>query len=256
MPDEAQSLYDQLAACYHLIFENWDASIARQAAILGAILERECGTPGEVRILDCACGIGTQSLGLAAHRFRVTCCDFSRASLERVREEAAERRLSLRVFMADMRDLSVIPEKDFDAVICMDNALPHFENDEQILKALLEMRSKLARNKLLMLSIRDYDRLLQERPAVQEPMFYRDHGKRRIVHQVWDWIDERRYSFHLYITRETDGGWESQHYTCTYRAVLRDDLSRLLEAAGFTKVQWLLPAESGFYQPILLANAR
>ena len=38
---------------------------------------------------------------------------------------------------------------------------------------------------------------------MQGPAFYLDDGKRRIVFQVWDGEDERRYTFHLYITRET-----------------------------------------------------
>lgn len=256
MPDDPKSFYDRLAENYHLIFEDWDASIKRQSSILGSILERECGIPSTVRILDCACGIGTQLLGLAARGFRLTGCDFSSASIARVRKETGQRRLLIPAYIADMQDLSVVPEKDFDAVMCMDNALPHLESDEQLLKALLEIRSKLALNRLLMVSMRDYDRLLQERPAIQAPMFYRDHGRRRIVHQVWDWIDDRRYSFHLYITRETESGWEGQHYASTYRALLRDELSRLLEAAGFANCRWILPAQSGFYQPILLATAR
>ncbi len=43
--ESVKGFYDQLAGNYHLIFEDWDASIRRQAAALGAILERECGPP-------------------------------------------------------------------------------------------------------------------------------------------------------------------------------------------------------------------
>lgn len=104
-------------------------------------------------------------------------------------------------------------------------------------------------------SIRDYECLVQERPVVQGPAFYSDQGSRRIVHQVWDWSDERRYAFHLYITREVQGGWETQHYVSNYRAVLREELSRILHASGFVGCRWILPVESGFYQPIVLAKA-
>jgi len=37
--------------------------------------------------------------------------------------------------------------------------------------------------------------------------------------------------------------------------VLRDELTRILEGVGFVKVRGLLPAESGFYQPLILAMA-
>ena len=68
-------------------------------------------------------------------------------------------------------------------------------------------------------------------------------------------MDDRRYSFHLYITRETVRGWEAQYYASNYRAVLRDELTNVLEGAGFTSGRWLLPVESGLYQPILVTKA-
>jgi hypothetical protein len=58
-------LYDELAEYHHLIFADWNASIEWQASVLGPLLEREAGVR-HLRILDCACGIGTQALGLAA----------------------------------------------------------------------------------------------------------------------------------------------------------------------------------------------
>jgi glycine/sarcosine N-methyltransferase len=255
MAEGVKRFYDRLASNYHLIFEDWDASVKRQAAALGAILERECGAPKALRILDCACGIGTQTLGLASLGFTVTACDLSPASVERARAEAAKRRLNVQLFVADMLDLTEIPGRDFDAVICMDNALPHLESDEQLFQAATQIRRKLRAGATFMASIRDYDSLVPERPVVQEPAFFSDRGSRRIVHQVWDWSDERRYAFHLYITREVQDGWESQHYVSNYRAVLPAEVSRILQAAGFVGCRWILAAESGFYQPIVLAKA-
>lgn len=255
MVEGVKHFYDRLASNYHLIFEDWDASMKRQAAALAPILERECGAPGAPRILDCACGIGTQTLGLASLGFTVTACDLSPASVERTRVEAAKRRLNVQVFVVDMLDLTEVPDGNFDAVMCMDNALPHLESDEELFQAATQIRRKLRAGATFMGSIRDYDSLLQDRPVVQGPAFYSDQGSRRIVHQVWDWSDERRYALHLYITREVLGGWETQHYVSNYRAVLREEFNRILQAAGFVGCRWILTAESGFYQPIVLAKA-
>jgi glycine/sarcosine N-methyltransferase len=217
-------------------------------------VEKPGGNDSALRILDCACGIGTQTLGLASLGFTVTACDLSPASVERTRVEAAKRRLKVQLFVADMLDLTEIPDSDFDVVLCMDNALPHFESDEQLLQAATQIRRKLRPGATFMGSIRDYDSLIQQRPVVQGPAFFSDQGRRRIVHQVWYWSDECRYVFHLYITREVQGGWETQHYVSNYRAVRREELSRILQAAGFLDCRWILPAESGFYQPIVVAK--
>jgi glycine/sarcosine N-methyltransferase len=166
MAEGIKDFYDQLASNYHLIFDDWEASIRRQAAVLGAILERECGPPASVKILDCACGIGTQSLGLAKLGFQVTACDMSPFAVEQTRMEAAKRGLSVQTYVADMLDLTVIPEGEFDAVICIDNALPHLENEEQLLRAATQMRQKLRPAALFMASIRNYDRLVREKPVV------------------------------------------------------------------------------------------
>jgi SAM-dependent methyltransferase len=251
----APNLYDELAAHYHLIFENWELSVERQAKILGSLLRRECGLDRTASLLDCACGIGTQSLGLAALGFPVTGCDLSAGAIERAQREARQRKLGIAFSVATMLDLSAIGNSPFDAVICMDNSLPHLEDEDQLLGAAAQMRSKLRPGGCLMASIRDYDRLIEERPAVQGPAFYSDQGQRRIVFQVWEWLDDRRYIFHLYITRELASGWQTFHCSGRYRALRRKELDALLGRSGFNDIRWLMPADTGFYQPIVLAGA-
>lgn len=106
-----------------------------------------------------------------------------------------------------------------------------------------------------MASIRDYDRLLKEKPVVQGPSFYTDGAHRRIVFQVWDWIDDCRYIFHLYITHEFEKGWQTFHISAPYRALRRDEVLAALTQARFKNVYWLFEAESSFYQPVVLAEA-
>lgn len=255
MAETVQDFYDDLSSNYHLIFEDWEASMASQAAALGSILVRECGSAMPMTILDCACGIGTQALGLARAGFRVTGADLSPRAIERARVEASARSLDLRLHVADMLHLNAVPETGFDAVICMDNALPHFSCEENLTEAAAQVRKKLRAGGIFVASIRDYDHLIKERPVVQRPCFFSDAGRRRIIFQLWDWIDERRYTFHLYITCETPTGWQTQHGISTYRAVLRDELTTILEDVGFVRVRWMLAADTGFYQPLVLAVA-
>src|SRR5438445_4775799 len=56
--------YDRLASFYHLIFQNWDESIERQAGQLTSIIHQRWGA-GSKTILDVSCGIGTRAIGLA-----------------------------------------------------------------------------------------------------------------------------------------------------------------------------------------------
>ena len=254
MTGSASECYDRLADSFHLIFEDWEASMRRQAAAIGPLVERECAGPPPLRILDCACGIGTQALGLAARGHRVTGCDLSAAAVARARREAAQRGLDMQFFESDMRDLSRVPGGPFDAVVSLDNSMPHLESEEHLLEAAAQIRRQLTPGGVFLASIRDYDRLILERPTVQGPAFFGAPGERRIVHQIWDWLDERRYTFHIYITLETAGGWRSEHYAGVYRALLRQELWAILDRAGFDSVSWLEPGGSGFYQPVVIGR--
>jgi glycine/sarcosine N-methyltransferase len=251
MMEQTASFYDSLATHYHLIFEDWERAIARQAASLDRVLGTQL--PGRLRILDCACGIGTQALGLAALGHSVLGSDLSAGAIARAKKEAAARNLEIRFRVADITTLDGIAEREFDVVAALDNALPHLTG-EQLRRAATAMASKLQPGGLLIASIRDYDRLIDERPEMQPPAFYGAPGSRRIVHQIWDWEDRARYTLHLYLTLEREAAWTNLHFVSGYRAVLRDELSSALQAAGLEDVRWIAPAESGFYQPIIIAR--
>jgi 2-polyprenyl-3-methyl-5-hydroxy-6-metoxy-1,4-benzoquinol methylase len=102
MADDAQICYDDLACHYHLIFEDWEASMTRQAAALSVVHRRECGPASAVRMLDCACGIGTQTLGLAKMGFRISGCDVSPLAIQRAQREAAVSNLDIQFSVAEL----------------------------------------------------------------------------------------------------------------------------------------------------------
>jgi hypothetical protein len=86
--------------------------------------------------------------------------------------------------VANMLDFAPLGDSQFDAVICMDSALPHLESAQQLVQAAEQMRARTASGGVVMASIRDYDHLIEERAVVQGPAFYSDRGRRRIIFQV------------------------------------------------------------------------
>ena len=115
-----------------------------------------------------------------------------------------------------MTSLAEIADRDFDVVAPLDDALPHLTAD-QLSREVGALGSRLKSNGLFIASIRDYDTLILERLTTQEPAFYGGMGDRRIVHQVWDWIDDTRYALHLYITMQSDQLWKTHHVVSEYR---------------------------------------
>jgi glycine/sarcosine N-methyltransferase len=254
MVESAERFYDDLAQWYHLVFEDWNRSIANQGAILGSILEQHTGKDSAY-VLDCACGIGTQTIGLVQRGHTVVGSDLSRSAVARATQEATMRGINITFHVADVRELSVIPETGFDAVVIADNALPHLLSQSDLERAVREIADKLKPSGILLATIRDYDQLISVRPTMQAPAFYGQDGSDRFVHQVWQW-EEDQYSLHLYLTLQTGGVWTVKHFVSRYRALQRADLNRALHSAGFTNIQWLEPAVTLFYQPIVVATKR
>jgi SAM-dependent methyltransferase len=251
MEEKVRSFYSSLADYYHLIFEDWDTSITRQARILNPLIATELqGHP--LRILDCACGIGTQTLGFASFGHQVVGSDLSAASIARARREADLRKLNIAYRVADMASLEGI-EGGFDVVAALDNAIPHL-SAEQLACALGSIASRLRSGGLFVASIRDYDAAILTRPSIEGPAFYGKAGNRRLVHQVWDWTDQRTYTLHLFITVMEESKWVAHHFVSEYYCLLRDELSAALRGAGFERVRWLMPGESGYYQPMVLGR--
>lgn len=252
--DSIERFYDDLADNYHLIFPDWPGPVFRQGAILDQLITAEIG-PTPHSLLDCSCGIGTQAIGLALRGYTVHATDLSPREVERARREAEALGASLTFGVADFLWLTSQVPGTFDAAITCDNSLPHLLTDEDLHRAARNIRSKLNDRGLFLASMRDYDRLIAEKPRVQPPRIFDATEGRRIVFQVWDWADDgRTYVVHLFIVRQNDDAWSTIHQATTYRALLRDQLSAILLAEGFAEIRWLMPEESGYYQPVVLAR--
>lgn len=250
---DVTDFYDLLSDDYHLIFADWHASIERQAAILDDLLRAHLPTPPST-VLDCACGIGTQALGLVGRGYTVHATDISPASVARARQEAASMGRPLTTGTADMRTLAAQVSGPYDAVIAFDNALPHLLSDDDLHAACTNLYAVTKPGGAFFASIRDYDALLQDRPeATSHRVMHTPQGQ-RITFQVWDWDDDLYTVTQFIVTPHGDSDWAMRHFTTRYRALQRGTLSAALQAAGFSRVNWQMPAETGFYQPVVVAH--
>ena len=199
--DAVRRAYDDLADDYDLNYADWRTSSRRQGGALDAVLTGELpDADGRLlRILDCAAGIGTQLLGLAALGHECAGTDLSTLALRRARAEAAAARMpagSLAgLAAADMRRLP-FAGASFDAVVCADNALPHLLTRDDVLTALREMLRVTVPGGAVVVSTRDYDELLAEPPTV-DAAARRTHGRRRQCHLPAVGVARRRRALRL-----------------------------------------------------------
>ena len=162
--DIIQTFYDNLASQYDKLFLDWQSTTQEQAVILNKLFQ-ENGFDTSANILDCACGIGTQAIGLASLGYSVTASDISEGELAEAKQRAADNHVKIRFEHADFCALSETFPEPFDLVICMDNALPHMLSNRALEAAIKSITKQLVTGGMFVASIRDYDALLMEQPA-------------------------------------------------------------------------------------------
>jgi SAM-dependent methyltransferase len=246
--NEPRTFYDQLADFYHLIFEDWDRSIAYQADVLSSVLMPL--VPQSALVLDVACGIGTQAIGLALRGLRVIGSDVSGRALARARREAALRDVQAAWAVADFRALPFRSGAADVAVAC-DNALPHLPSLREIKVALLELSRCVRPGGMVLITMREY--ILQP-PGTRELRPYGErtwNGARYLAEQEWLWEDGS-YRMTLRI-RPLDPGGSGVEVHTTYHAVSVEAVLRVMRDIGLADVRRL---DGVYYQPVLIGMAR
>jgi 2-polyprenyl-3-methyl-5-hydroxy-6-metoxy-1,4-benzoquinol methylase len=231
--------------------------MARQGAALASLLERELATEGArlaaIRVLDVACGIGTQALPLAARGFDVTARDVAPAAITRLRQEAQARNLTIPAAVADMRTVAGTVAARYDVVLSFDNSLPHLLTEGDIDAAFREFRKVLRPGGVCLCSVRDYDRVQRGVPLTIS------YGKRRraeavfALRQEWSWEGTTHYRIAFIIEKDSPEGPTTVVRAVTrYYAVSVARLLELMSRAGFVQCRRL---DDTSYQPILIGRA-
>ena len=226
--------YDRMAGLYHLIFHDWDESIATQAEQLAGVMRERWGT-GIQTILDVSCGIGTQAIGLAKRGFAVTASDLSSAAVARARDEAQIRSVEIEFSVCDMRTAHSHHRRRFDVVISVDNSITHLLDSDQLLTALRQMYECTRPGGGCLLTVRDYDREERGTNLVKPYGVREECGKRYVIFQVWDFVGHL-YDLAMYFVIDDRVSEQlTTHVMRTqYNAIGTDQLLALMGTAGFT----------------------
>ncbi|HHU83448.1 MAG TPA: class I SAM-dependent methyltransferase [Firmicutes bacterium] len=256
--DSTLRFYNAMAGDYHLIFNDWAAAGERHAKMIDALIQdKKKASPDSLKLLDCSCGIGTQTIGLAKLGYNVTASDLSPKAIRRAKREAKRFGVpNVKFKVADFRELERKMKERFDVVISFDNSLPHLLMEKDLELACRNIRNILNDGGRFFASIRDYDKILSEKPSSTIPYLSNDEYGKRWVFQIWEW-EERIYTLTLFIIRKTKrGAYKTSYYSTKYRAITRAEFSEILARLGFDEIRWRLPEETRFYQPIVEARKK
>jgi len=251
---DSAEFYDRMANEYHLISSNWYSVCESQGQLLHKLLQNTLSLPGPFRILDCSCGTGTQALGLAKLGHDVTGTDISAAAISRAKQEAMKLGVAPELKVADMRTLDGV-SGPFDAVLSFDNSVAHLTTVADLAFAFSSILHVLRPGGFFLMSLRDYDRLKQERPTGNMPRRIVDSYGERVYVQTWDWSEDgKTYDLRLFVLKPNGESWVSRPLITKMRAYTRSEIVEEAEKTGFVSCRWLTPEQTGYYQPILVAK--
>lgn len=247
---EIETFYDELTPYYHLIYENWEESIQKQAYQLDAVIQERWGNKIH-EIYDVSCGIGTQTLGLAQKGYRMSASDISEQEIKRAQEEALKRNLNIDFFKCDMKSAFDHRKKEYDCVVSCDNAIPHLQTDSEIEIALSQFYKCARQGGGCLFSVRDY-----EKENLSAKVF-KSYGMREEkqftyqISQIWD-CEDTHYTVSMYIIRDDGKNDRSTLVTRSkYYAISIGKLMDLMSKAGFENVQRL---DGKYFQPIIIGD--
>jgi glycine/sarcosine N-methyltransferase len=250
LDNDTNTFYDAIADYYHLFFRDWHATVERE----GSVLRRAFRGNNIHKVLDASCGPGTQAIALANHGFDVTAADPSQSMLLKAREHARHYNVAddITFVRADFLNLPRTVVGAYDAVITKGNALPHLLTDDELLQALRNFHSLLRPGGTLMIGIRDFDFLLEDRPRfVPRHVHTEDPNQDYILFDVWDWDDgpPTTVTFNTFIVSGKGEQYHVTKYPVTYRALRREELESLITQAGFVNIK----AETQIWELVISA---
>ncbi|HLO13216.1 MAG TPA: class I SAM-dependent methyltransferase [Anaerolineales bacterium] len=244
-----QGFYDQLSLYYKYIFQDWNASVDRQATILDGVIQEYFGDRVH-SILDAACGIGTQAIGLAQKGYKLTASDISSGEIEKAKLEASKRNLDIAFRVADMRSLQQTFQTKFDLVIACDNAVPHLLSDDEIRQAFRQFYQVTLESGGCIISVRDYEAMERGGRKFYPRQVHDVPQGKIVIFDCWE-FDGDFYDITMYIVEDTGQAVAKTNVIRggRYYCVSISKLEKLMKEAGFSSV---ITLKERYFQPLLI----
>jgi len=185
------------------------------------------------KILDCACGTGHELILFHSMGCEVFGSDLSESMLTQARGNLAEANIDAPLQQADFCRLPEYYDTEFDAVVCLTNAINEVLEDTQTLQALRSMRSLLRSRGILVFDQGQTDAGMRNPqrfcPIINKP----DATRFLVTDYVGDTATVNIFDF--VHTRDTS---DFKHTAVRIRIRLQDSWKQILGDAGFKKVEF------------------
>ncbi|MBN2801874.1 MAG: class I SAM-dependent methyltransferase [Deltaproteobacteria bacterium] len=206
----------------YLMLEPELSSIENQKQI--DFIQKSLSLPQNALILDLACGIGTNSIGMAKKNYRIVGVDLSLSMLARAGDAAQEAEQKINFIHGDMRDLGF--DKTFDGVFSMNTSLGFFDEQTNI-NVLKNVYKALKPGGVFLLELVNRDFVIRQQPNM---VWFQMDNMVCMEETDFNYINNR-----LYISRQIiigDNERQTKH-EFSIRLFSLNEIGQHLHHAGF-----------------------
>jgi glycine/sarcosine N-methyltransferase len=225
---EKEFNFDDMGEDFDALFKDVNELIKLESETLKNILENHNITS----ILDCACGSGIQSIGLAEMNYKVCASDISPRLINILEKRSKDRRLEITTKVSDFRNLKEWSNNKFDSVICMGNSLPLVEGRKDISLALEKMIQLTKTNGLIIIGLHNYLKLRKEKKVFN----LRKANESEIIFDIRDFKEDKVKIDYLFY-RINENGWTNKRYKKSYLMISPKELIEKMNTAGCKSVK-------------------
>ncbi len=190
------------------------------------------------RILELACGTGNHALQFENYGYEIIALDYSQDMIERAKSKAAQGDSRIDFRQGDMRALD-IPEKPFDAVVCMFDSIGYVQTNQGIEQVLRGVHQHLRTEGLLIFEFWHAPAMLRSYEPQRVRRWEMPEGQvLRISETVLDIPHQLAHVTYSIYELHFDGTFTHLQETHTNRYFMLQEMSSFLDVAGFDVLKW------------------
>jgi ubiquinone/menaquinone biosynthesis C-methylase UbiE len=194
--------------------------------------------PNANHLLELACGTGNHSLLLEKYGYKIIATDYSPDMLKRAQEKKQKENSSVDFRQQDMRSLNV-PERPFDAVICLFDSIGYLATNENILEALNGIYRHLAPDGIFLFEFWHAGAMLRNYDPLRIRHFQTTSSNIERISETH--VDYKKQLCHVTYTineLNINGTYQTLQETQINRFFLVQEMNFFLQQTGFSSLKW------------------
>ena len=226
---KSENLFVDFAVDYDRMI-NWPTRLKRETPFFQKVFAQV----NAAKVLDAACGTGRHAILFASWGLAVSGLDVSKDMIAKARQAAAETGLDIDFRVRGIEEADSEFMKEFDAVTCIGNSLPHLKSIEDLKRAFVSLRNVLKPGGLMLLQLRNYHRVIAREEKFMPLNTRVEDGKEFLYLRMTEMGNEFVTFNIIVLVKDEAGNWSYRVESEKLKPWQAPDIEASLNETGFS----------------------